>query len=38
MTTYTAINVIVCPGPSRIGPELFDVVQVVMPSVAEGNF
>jgi len=37
-TSYIAINLIARPGASPIGPELFDVVQVAMPTVAEGQF
>ncbi|MFT6689838.1 MAG: NADPH-dependent curcumin reductase CurA [Colwellia sp.] len=38
MTTYTAINLIARPGTGPIGPELFEVVQVAMPTVGAGQF
>ncbi|TWX66431.1 NADP-dependent oxidoreductase [Colwellia sp. C1TZA3] len=38
MTTYTAINLIARPGAGPIGPELFEVVQVAMPTVGKGQF
>jgi len=38
MTTYTAINLIARPTGGPIGPELFDVVQLDMPTVGNGQF
>lgn len=38
MTTYTAINLIARPAGGPVGPELFEVVQLDMPTVGEGQF
>ena len=38
MTTYTAINLIARPSDGPIGPELFDVVQLPIPVINEGQF
>ena len=38
MTTYKAINLIARPEGGPIGPELFEVVQIEMPTVDEGQF